>query len=116
MSEVSETVKNDIKDLVVQCIACIENDHRASDEDDTPSMLLTIGYTPERGGKAESWGFQTGDNSYSGGAYGHEYWGVIALYRDSVATECMEDIVYQVNEGIACYGEEELGEWQETKQ
>lgn len=42
-----------------------------------PSMCVTIGWTPEDG----SWSYQTGDNSYTGGAYGHPHWAVVALER-----------------------------------
>ena len=58
----------------------IGDEYRASDdsEDNTPGMCVTIG-ADETG----AWSWQTGDNSYTGGAYGMPYWGVISLYRRS---------------------------------
>lgn len=60
----------------------IMDDYRAfedADEDSAPSMCVTVGWTPEDG----SWSYQTGDNSYSGAAYGHPHWAVVALGRRS---------------------------------
>ena len=59
----------------------IGDEYRASDdpEDDTPGMQITIGIDPENG----AWSYQTGDNSYTGGAYGYAYWGIGSLYRRS---------------------------------
>jgi hypothetical protein len=54
--------------------------------------ILTVGWTPETG----SWSYQTGDNSYSGGAYGHPIWGVAYLTADSdpdsVANEILDEL------------------------
>lgn len=51
-------------------------------EDTTPGMLVTFGLD-ERGG----WSYQTGDNSYTGGAYGFHYWGLAYLNRRSNCKE-----------------------------
>ena len=63
-----------------------------------PSLVcLTVGYSPE----AESWGYQTGDNSFTGGAYGHPFWGVVWIGADAdpaeVADEIAEDILSQMD-------------------
>lgn len=74
----------------------IDDDYRATDDpsDDTPGMCITIGCSYDK-----EWSYQTGDNSYTGGAYGHPYWGVGYLYRDSncreVAKELIEDCLNQ---------------------
>lgn len=84
----------------------IADDYRCSDEpdDNTPGMQVTIGFTPsdparERGCQ---WQYQTGDNSFSGGAYGHSYWAVICLYRRAncreLAKECAEQIAESVSQ------------------
>ena len=52
-----------------------------------PSLQVTIGADDS------GWGYQTGDNSYSGGAYGFANWGVAALYRDSDPAEFAEELV-----------------------
>lgn len=78
----------------------IGNDYRASDDpdDETPGMQVTFGVTIKEDGSL-SWSYQTGDNSYTGGAYGHPYWGVVSLYRRSrsreVAEEAMDDALSQ---------------------
>ncbi len=68
--------------LVAALIPDIADDYRAYEpdpysDDDAPSMLLTIG------ADASGWSYQTGDNSYTGGAYGFADWSSVAIYRDS---------------------------------
>lgn len=59
------------------------------------SVQLTVGWSPETGG----WGWQTGDNSYTGGAYGHPVWGVAWVTHDSdpadVADEILDELIEQ---------------------
>lgn len=90
--------------LVAGLIPQIADDYRATDDpdDDTPGMQLTIGFTPETEDRDCSWSYQTGDNSYTGGAYGHRHWAVIYLSRDSNPLEVAEDIADQVAESIVC--------------
>lgn len=89
-------------ELVTALIPDIQDDFRASDDldDDTPGMQLTVGFTPATPDNDASWSYQTGDNSFTGGAYGHRYWGVISLYRDSVPSEVAEEIADQIGESI----------------
>lgn len=74
----------------------------ASDDpsDDTPGMCLTIGFTPETEEKDYSWSYQTGDNSFHGGAYFHPHWAVVSIYRDSDAKELAEECADQLGELI----------------
>lgn len=53
------------------------------DEDTEPN--LTIGWSPAESAEpdAVSWSYQTGSNSYTGGAYGHPVWAVGYLYTDT---------------------------------
>lgn len=62
----------------------IADDYRCTDdaEDTTPGMLVTFGLD-ENG----EWSYQTGDNSYTGGAYGFLYWGLVYLNRRSNCKE-----------------------------
>lgn len=80
----------------------IGDDYRASEDEDTPSMCVTIGFTPASGDKDASWSYQTGDNSYTGGAYGHPHWAVVSLYRRSnsrnLAEECADQIAELAHE------------------
>jgi hypothetical protein len=89
--------------LAASLIPEIGDDYRASDDpsDDVPGMCLTIGYTPESEDKDESWHYQTGDNSYSGGAYGHPHWAVVSLYRDTVPADVAEEIIDQLSEVVS---------------
>ena len=67
--------------LIAELQPTIDDDYRAYDDSDSdePSMLLTIGVD------AKGWSWQTGDNSYTGGAYSRADWGVVALTRDADA-------------------------------
>lgn len=81
-------------ELVRQFIPTIADDDRASDDpsDETPGIQLTIG------ADANGWNYQTGDNSFIGGAYGYRDWAVTYLYRDSDSKEVADDIVEQLDE------------------
>lgn len=81
----------------------IAGEFRASgDPDDTtPGMQVTVGFTPSGEDSDASWSYQTGDNSYSGGAYGHPHWAVISLYRRSNSRELAEDCASQIA-GLVC--------------
>lgn len=85
----------------------IGDDYRACEDDETPGMCVTIGATPEEDGTL-SWAYQTGDNSYSGGAYGHSHWGVIYLYRRSKSAELAHAAVEEIAESIAQLPETEV--------
>lgn len=78
----------------------IGDDYRASEdaEDTLPGMQVTIGFTPADEDNEASWSYQTGDNSYTGGAYGHPHWAVVSLYRRSNSRELAEDCASQLAE------------------
>lgn len=80
----------------------IADEYRASDDpfDNTPGMCVTIGFTPANPDedKAASWSYQTGDNSYTGGAYHHPHWAVVSLYRRSNSRELAEDCASQIGD------------------
>ncbi len=78
------------------------DDYRASDDpsDNTPGMCVTIGASPQSDGVL-SWSYQTGDNSFTGGAYSHSFWGVGYLYRRSNCKEVASDIVNEIAESIS---------------
>ena len=66
------------------------------DEDRDPESVLefTLGYTPEDG----TWGYQTGDNSYTGGAYSHPFWGVTWLTSESDPEETAKELLNEIAE------------------
>ena len=88
--------------LVASLVPDIRDEYRASDEpdDDTPAICLTIGFTPEDDEKDCSWSYQTGDNSYSGGAYCHAHWAVVTITRDCNPSQIAEEIADQIAELI----------------
>lgn len=104
MKQVSEReyakLEREVARLLVALKPDIGDDYRASEDDDIPGMCVTIGATPQDDGTL-SWSYQTGDNSYTGGAYGHPYWGVIYLYRRSNSRALAHDAVEEIADGIA---------------
>ena len=88
--------------LVRALIPEIQDDYRATDDpdDDQPGMQLTIGFTPETEDQDYSWDYQTGDNSYSGGAYGHPHWAVVYLSRESDPAKVAGEIADQIGKAI----------------
>ncbi len=85
----------ELEDLVKACQGEIGDEYRASEdeEDDQPGMQLTVGWDGKR-----SWSYQTGDNSFTGGAYSYPHWAVISVYRDSDAEDLASDIRDQLEE------------------
>lgn len=73
--------------------AAIESEERA-DGAVPVSVQLTVGWSPESG----SWDYQTGDNSYTGGAYGHPVWAVSYVTANSNADEIAEEILNELAE------------------
>lgn len=86
----------EVTELLAALIPDIGDEYRADEETDEPSMCVTIATTD-----GESWGYQTGDNSFTGGAYGFQYWGVITLTRDSDPAELAADAVGQCFDQLA---------------
>lgn len=77
-----------IKELKKQ----IGDEYRASDDSTRPSMSVTVG------ADADGWSYQTGDNSYTGGAYGYATWAVVEIDRRSNSRSAADDIVRQLFE------------------
>jgi len=63
-------------------------------KDSLPNISLTVGWNDQGG----SWGFQTGDNSFTGGAYHFPHWGVVNVYRRSDSRELAREIRAQLAE------------------
>ena len=62
------------------------------------SIQLTVGVTPHEG--RASWCYQTGDNSYSGGAYGHPFWGIAYVTHESDPETVASEILTEIDEQI----------------
>ena len=80
--------REEIHRFIQALIPQIGDEYRATDEDTEPSMQLTIACNDSM----TEWNYQTGDNSYFGGAYGLPHWAIVYLYRDSKP----EDIVSHI--------------------
>lgn len=69
-------------------------DDYVEEKGDTPSIQLTIG------ADEEGWSYQTGDNSYTGGAYDYASWGIGYITRRcnsrEVAKEILADLASQI--------------------
>lgn len=80
----------------------IGDEYRADPEDDTPGVCLTVGWTNERRNQwghestPGDWSYQTGDNSYTGGAYGYPHWAIVSIYRRSDSRALARDIRHQL--------------------
>jgi hypothetical protein len=85
--------KGEIYRLLVELKKQIGDEYRASDDphDDKPGMSVTISADEEG-----RWNYQTGDNSFTGGAYGLPYWAVISLYRNSNSRELASEVLDQL--------------------
>lgn len=102
----------ELAQLARELIPTIGDDYRASDDpaDDEPGMQVTIG------ANAEGWNYQTGDTSYTGGAYGYANWGIGYLYRDTDPDEfarlLVEDLESEADsdEDARFFYEDEEGE------
>jgi len=88
--------------LLIELKKTIDDECRVSDDedDDTPGMQITIGYTQGDNVECSSWDYQTGDNSYSGGAYLHPTWGIGHLYRTSNCRETAKEIIADIIENL----------------
>ncbi len=85
----------ELASLIVALKKDIGDDYRADefDDSDTPSMSVTVGANA-----AGQWNYQTGDNSFTGGAYGFSAWAVVTIDRRSNSREIAADIRDQLAE------------------
>jgi hypothetical protein len=85
-----------IKQLTELCRSIKETiapEYRAFNEDKCPGIQLTVGWSEDGG-----WDYQTGDNSYSGGAYFYPHWAVVGVYKNSNCRDLARDIQNQLAE------------------
>ena len=75
--------------LLRQLKTQIMDDYLQEEGDTVPSMQITIGWTPDDG----TWGWQTGDNSFTGGAYLHQVWAVGYLQRRSNTRDLARELI-----------------------
>ncbi len=94
MARLAITIK-EVRELLISLKSDIDDDFRIADGKDLPGIMVTIGYSPNG-----DWDYQTGDNSFSGGAYGYPHWAVVYLYRRSNSLELARDVIDQLWELI----------------
>jgi len=61
------------------------------DEGNQGVLQLTVGFNDDM----SEWGAQTGDNSYTGGAYSFPHWSVVYVTPDSTVDDIQDDIIDQ---------------------
>lgn len=88
-----------IKELRAVLIACkkeIRDEYRAPgcEAESTPSMQVTLA------GDGETWGLQTGDNSYTGVAYSYPRWAVGELTRTTNCTDMAKEMIAELRDMI----------------
>lgn len=66
------------------------------DGDTEPYIDITIGCTFDFEEGAIGWNYQTGDNSFTGGAYGHPEWFTTSLLSRSNCKDLAKDLIDEV--------------------
>lgn len=61
-----------------------------------PGIEVTIGFQYNEGDDALKWDYQTGDNSYTGGAYGYSHWAITTVMKRSNCNDLADDIAEQI--------------------
>ena len=79
--------KEQLRQLVINVIGILEE---AQDSE----VDLTVGWSPED----NSWGWQTGDNSFTGGAYSHPLWAILTITHETEVNDTVDDIITQLDE------------------
>jgi hypothetical protein len=79
----------------------IGDECRAFEGDDIPGIQVTLATDLTH---RDQWAIQEGDNSYTGCAYGFDYWGVSGLYRRTNCRELARELIDQV-----------IGQWWSNK-
>lgn len=90
-------IEREITTLLKRLKRDIGDNYRATDDpDDTrPGLCVTVS---TRDGS--DWSYQTGDNSFTGGCYGHPHWAVVYLYRRSNCAELASEAVDELAEMV----------------
>jgi hypothetical protein len=93
--KITNEVKTDLKKLIELNIGNWQSylDESQSSEDlDQPDGQLTIGLND----KGDEWNYQTGDNSFTGGAYCFAHWAVVYFYKDTESEDLFEELTEEI--------------------
>jgi hypothetical protein len=95
------SLKREIRELLIsikkdQDWKQLRADFAENSDDETPHIQVTIGCTFDYDEGTISWNYQTGDNSYSGGAYGHPEWFIVYLTPRANCYNEAKDIIGEI--------------------
>lgn len=104
MKDNREEFYDDMVALAKSLIPDIDDDYRIEgqgQDDDTPMMQVTVGCECPSD-SSMSWSYQTGDNSFTGGAYSYAHWGIAYLTRDTKPEDFAREVMDSLedNEGF----------------
>lgn len=71
-----------------------------SPDAEEPYIDFTIGCTFSFTDGEIAWGFRTGDNSFTGGAYGHREWFTTSILRRSSCMDLATDLISEIDSRI----------------
>ena len=100
--KISKEVKQDVKKFIelnlfdwmkdAESYGCFKE----YEHDDGPEYQITFGLSKD----GKSWNYQTGDNSFTGGAYGFEHWAITYLYEGITVDSLYKEMIDQWDELI----------------
>lgn len=61
---------------------------------------VTVGCTFDFDNSEISWSYQTGDNSFTGGAYGHPEWFTTSLLKRANCRDAANDLINEIHDRI----------------
>jgi hypothetical protein len=104
-------LRKDLRELFILLKKEIDySDFDESDDDSIPGLDVTIGCTFDFDDASISWNYQTGDNSYTGGAYGHPEWFTCFVMKRTNCKELADDIINEIHDRI-----QEIASWQKQQ-
>ena len=94
----SKQIYPTIKELtgIIMFLKCNITDDCIAEDETVPSIAITIGYSLD-----STWGYQSGDNSFFGSAYGHNVWAIDTIYRRSNSRTIAKNLLAQIKDDIA---------------
>jgi len=89
--------RSELASLVRSVRSDISPEFRATDDpgDETPAICLTVG--ADRSGR---WSYQTGDNSFTGGAYGFASWAVVTVDKGANSFALADEILSELGDAL----------------
>ena len=96
--------KEELVSIIDSIIEDYTNNYK--DDEEIDYIQLTVGTNGDLCEVSGSvlFGCQTGDNSYSGGAYGFRNWGLGSIDDETDSDELAEEIIEQLSESLAYEG------------